>query len=102
MLHQRLNGALGCRIGWDGPDNAACRERRDENNAASFRQDRQRLLDEKEGARTLTANSLSKSSMVVSSMVADFETPALATRMSSRSPTMSRASLASRCGPSAL
>jgi hypothetical protein len=27
MLHQRINGALGCRIGWDRPDNAACRER---------------------------------------------------------------------------
>jgi hypothetical protein len=76
MLHQGVDGALGCRIGWDRPDNATCRERRDENDAASFRQDRKQLLDKKEGARTLTANSLSKSSMVVSSMVADFEIPA--------------------------
>ena len=36
----------------------------------------------KNGARTLTANSLSKSSTVVSSIVAAFETPALATRIS--------------------
>ena len=49
MLHQRINRALGCRIGWDRPDNAACRERRDENDTASFRQDRKQLLDEKEG-----------------------------------------------------
>src|SRR6478736_3036772 len=49
MLHQRVNSALGCCIGWDRPDNAACRERRDENDAASFRQDREQLLDEKEG-----------------------------------------------------
>src|SRR5258708_7742880 len=40
----------------------------------------------KYGARTLTAKSLSKTSTVVSSMVAAFETPALATRMSRRSP----------------
>src|ERR1700732_3384969 len=39
----------------------------------------------KKGARTFTAKSLSKSSTVVSSMVADFEIPALATRTSSRS-----------------
>ena len=53
----------------------------------------------KNGARTLTANSLSKSSTVVSSMVAVFETPALATRMSRRSPTMLRACLASLPAP---
>ena len=45
----------------------------------------------KKGARTLTANSLSKSSTVVSSIVTAFETPALATRISRRSPTMLRA-----------
>src|SRR5271155_174260 len=49
----------------------------------------------KKGARTLTANSLSKSSTVVSSMVAAFEMPALATRMSMRSPMMPRAIFAS-------
>src|ERR1700759_2096130 len=56
----------------------------------------------KKGARTLTAKSRSKSSMVVSSMVADFETPPLATRISRQPPTMSRASLASCRDPSAL
>src|SRR3984957_16765304 len=55
----------------------------------------------KNGARTLTANRLSKSSTLVSSILADFETPALATRMSSRSPTMARTRLANVCGPSA-
>ena len=49
MLHQRVDGALGCCIGWHRPDNAACRERRDDNDTASFRQDRKQLLDEKEG-----------------------------------------------------
>ena len=37
MLHQCVNSALGCCIGWDRPENAACRERRDENDTASFR-----------------------------------------------------------------
>jgi len=55
----------------------------------------------KYGARTLTANSLSKSSSVVSSMLAALEMPALATRMSRRSPTMARTCLARACGPSA-
>src|SRR4029077_1336221 len=49
MLHQRVNSALRCCIGWDRPDNAACRERRDENDTASFREDRKQLLDEKKG-----------------------------------------------------
>jgi hypothetical protein len=47
IFHQRVNGALGCRIGWDRADNAACRERRDKNDTASFREDRKKLLDEK-------------------------------------------------------
>src|SRR5271168_693000 len=53
----------------------------------------------KNGARTLTAKSLSKSSTVVSSMVADFEIPAFATRMSNRSPTTARTCLASLWAP---
>ena len=75
MLHETVDGAFGCCVGRDRTDNATRRERRDENDAATLRQDRKQLLDEKEGARTLTANSLSKSSTVVSSMVADFELP---------------------------
>jgi hypothetical protein len=43
------DGALGCCIGGDRPDNAARRERGEENDTASFRQDRKQLLDEKEG-----------------------------------------------------
>jgi hypothetical protein len=49
MFHQRVNSALGRCIGWDRPDNAACRERCDQNDTASFRQDRKQLLNEKEG-----------------------------------------------------
>jgi len=48
MFHQRINGSLGCCIGRDRPDNATRRERRDENDTTSFRQDRKKLLDEKE------------------------------------------------------
>ena len=58
MLHQRVNGALRCCIGWDRPDNAACRERRDENDTASFRQDRKQLLDEKEGGANVDGEQL--------------------------------------------
>jgi hypothetical protein len=58
MLHQRVKSALGCCIGWDRPDNAACRERRDENDTASFRQDRKQLLDEKEGGANVDGEQL--------------------------------------------
>src|SRR4029077_5571978 len=54
----------------------------------------------KNGARTFTAKRLSKSSIWVSSMLAVLEMPALATRMSSRSPTIARTRFASRGGPS--
>jgi hypothetical protein len=47
MLHQRVNSALGCCI--SRPGNTACRGRSEENDTASFRQDRKQLLDEKEG-----------------------------------------------------
>jgi hypothetical protein len=50
MLHERVNSALGCCIGWERPDNGMCHERPDENDTASFRQDRKQLLDEKEGS----------------------------------------------------
>ena len=49
MLHQRVNGALGCCIGWNYPGNAACRGRSEQNDTASVRQDWKQLLDEKEG-----------------------------------------------------
>src|SRR5438309_2900952 len=71
------------------------RDRRDSGRALAARLERYRGR-----ARTLTAKSLSKSSTVVSSMVADFEMPALATRMSSRSPTTARTCWASWCAPS--
>jgi hypothetical protein len=54
------------------------------------------------GAPDVDASGLSKSSTAVSSMVAAFETPALATRMSRRSPTMLRVCLASLSAPSAV
>jgi hypothetical protein len=53
----------------------------------------------KNGARTLTAKRWSKSSIVVSSIVADFETPALGTRISSRSPTRPRSTPAVQVKP---
>src|SRR5882762_10027294 len=55
----------------------------------------------KNGARTFTAKRLSKSSILASSMLAALEMPALATRMSSRSPTIARTRFARMCGPAA-
>jgi hypothetical protein len=54
----------------------------------------------KNGTRTLTAKRWSKSSIVVTSIVADFETPAMGTRISSRSPTRPRSCFASLWAPS--
>jgi len=53
----------------------------------------------KKGARALTAKRWSKSSTVVSSIVAALDTPAIRTRISRRSPTMPRTRLASVCAP---
>jgi hypothetical protein len=50
---------------------------------------------EEEGRANVHGEEPVKSSTVVSSMVADFEIPALATRMSNRSPTVARTCLAS-------
>jgi SAM (Sterile alpha motif) domain-containing protein len=62
----------------------------------------QELLDEKYGARTLTANKLSKILNCHFLNEASFETPALATSTTSRSSTMRRTSNASFYGPSAV
>src|SRR5712672_3856326 len=48
MLHQGVDGALSCRIRWFGTNNGARCERREENDAASLRQDRKELLHKKE------------------------------------------------------
>ncbi len=48
MLHQGVDGALGCRIGWDRTGNGARCERREENDTASRRHDRKQLLHKKE------------------------------------------------------
>ena len=53
----------------------------------------------KNGLRTFVANRLSKSSIVCSSIGAAFETPALATKMSSRWPTIAQDLLCERGGP---
>ena len=50
MLHQRVNGALARCIGRDRPDDAARPQRRKKNDAATPRQNRKRLLDQKEGS----------------------------------------------------
>ena len=48
MLHQRVDGAFGCRVGRDRPDNATRPQRRQKNDAATLRQDRKQLLHKKE------------------------------------------------------
>jgi hypothetical protein len=48
MLHQGVDGALGCRIGWNRANDGARRQRRQENDGASLRHDRKQLLYEKE------------------------------------------------------
>src|ERR1700738_4213500 len=101
MLHQRVNGALGCCIAGIVPTTPRAASDATRTILLPFERIGSSCWTRKKGARTLTANSLSKSSMVVSSMVADFETPALATRISRRSPTILRVSFASLCGPSA-
>ena len=88
MLHQRVDGALGRSIRRQGPDRGVRRQRGQQNDAAAFPRIGSNCWTRKNGARTLTAKSLSKSSTVVSSIVAAFETPALAIRMSRRSPTI--------------
>src|ERR1700751_1610677 len=102
MFHQRVNSALGGCIGWDRPDNAACRERCDQNDTASFRQDRKQLLNEKEGGADVDGEQPIE---ILNGGFFDgggFRTPRISDRISRRSPTMSRAILASLCGPSAL
>ena len=47
MLHQSVDGALGRCIRWKRANDCAGRERREENDAASLRHDRQRLLHKK-------------------------------------------------------
>ena len=58
MLHQRVNGALACCIGRDRPDHAARPQRRKENDAATLRQDRKQLLDQKEGSANVDGEQL--------------------------------------------
>jgi hypothetical protein len=47
MLHQSVDGALGRCIRWNRANDCAGRERREENDAASLRHDRQQLLHKK-------------------------------------------------------
>jgi hypothetical protein len=58
MLHQRVNGALARCIGRDRPDDAARPQRRKKNDAATPRQNRKRLLDQKEGSANVDGEQL--------------------------------------------
>src|SRR6266478_5905583 len=101
ILHQRVDRALRGRMA-DRVPTAACAPREETRiTLLPSPSTGSNCCTRKYGARTLTAKSLSKSSTVISSMVAALETPALATRMSRRSPMMLRASLASLPAPSA-
>jgi hypothetical protein len=96
------NRALGGCINWEVGHSRISRRRGEKHQAATQPRLGKSLLDEKYGARTLTANKLSKSWVVISSMRASFETPALVTSTTSRSSTMRRTSNASFYGPSAV
>jgi hypothetical protein len=90
VLHERIDRTLGGRTGGQRTDIRMRRQRRQQHDAAVLTQGGQKLLHEEDGPRTFTAKRSLKSSTVVSSMVAAFEMPTLATRISSRSPTVSR------------
>jgi hypothetical protein len=78
VLHQRVDGPLRRGVRRKRADSGMGLERRKQDDAATAAEDRQELP----------------------SIVAALETPALATRISKRSPTMARTCLASLCGPS--
>ena len=99
MPDQRVDGALGGRVGGRFPTAArAAREDVKITLEPSLRIGSS-CCTRKYGARTLTANSASKSSTVVSSIVAAFRDAGIGNRMSSRSPTISRTLEASLWAP---
>ena len=100
VLDQRVNRALGGGIGRKRADAPPRRQGRGRITLLPSPRMGRSCCTRKNGARTFTANSRSKSSIVVSAMAADLEMPAFATRISRRPPTMSRTCFRQLCGPS--
>jgi len=80
VFHEPVDRALRSRIGRKPSGRGMRCERREQDDAAALPRIGSNCWTRKNGARTLTAKSLSKSSTVVSSIVAAFEILALATR----------------------